>query len=97
MRPLLIGYFQHHCVGKYFYIGLFKLGDESARVFGAGQLLAEEVQAEAVMYALLKYAAQIVIALQNQHLRARLVRLQRRRQTRRAAAYHDYIIVIHDP
>ena len=22
---------------------------------------------------------------------------QRRRQTRRAAAYHDYIIVIHDP
>ena len=70
-----------------------RLRDVPRGVFRPGQLLAEGVQAEAVVDALVQNAAQLHVALQNQNAAAPgVIRRDRGRQTGRAAADDDNVI-----
>ena len=69
-----------------------ELPDESSRILGACQTLAEADESESVMHALLENTAELVLALYKQHIRAVLVRGYRGRKTCRAAAEDYYII-----
>ena len=59
---------KHHSITAYLYIVLssYKLC-ESARVFGAGESFLEIVKSEAVVYALIKDTADVVISLKNKY------------------------------
>ena len=61
-------HFQHHRVQQHFDAAAVQLVDEALGILRAGQLLAEAVQAEAVVYALLEDAAQLAIPFQNDDL-----------------------------
>ena len=66
-------------------------------VFGARQLLAEIVQPETRVYALIEYAAETHIALQEQDARALFACGDRRRHTGGSAAYHQHVKPLHSP
>ena len=86
----------HHGVQLVFYAEIINLLDEAVGVLGAGQLLLEGVQAEAVVDALVEYAAQLAVALQDQHaLASVLSRGNRGGKSRGASADYDYIILLH--
>ena len=59
---------QHHRVGQDTDGGAAEHTDEPSRVFRAGQLLLEVVQAEAVVDALVQNAAQLTVALKDQNV-----------------------------
>ena len=82
----------YKCVYSVVYSEGEKLPDESSRIFGTCQTLAEADESESVMHALLEDAAELVLALYKQHIRAVLVRGYRGRKTCRAAAEDYYII-----
>ena len=70
-----------------------QLFDEAARVFRAGELLAEAVQAEAVVDALIQNAAELTVPLEEQDApQTRLPRGLRGGQPRGPAADHDQFI-----
>ena len=60
--PVLVQ-IQHHGIGADLNVGVLHHVDEAARVLGAGELLLEAVQAEAVVDALVQDAARLVVAL----------------------------------
>ena len=84
---------QHHRVQPDFDVRALQTADEALYILRPGQFLAEEVQAKAVVDALLQNAAQRAVALEDDDLRLRrfLSRLQRRRQARGPAADDDYV------
>ena len=70
--------------------------DVALGIFGAGQLLLEAVQAEAVMDTLAQNAAHLVFALQHQQVfHARLTRGDGRRHACRARADDQHVHILH--
>ena len=65
---LVAGQVQHHGVQLVGDTELLRLLNEAGRVLGAGQLLLEGVQAEAVVDALVQNAAQLVVPLEDEQV-----------------------------
>ena len=84
---------EDHRVGPDLRAGLRRLLHEPPRVFGAGELLAEVVQAEAVVDALAQDAARGGVALQHDdsRVRPRLARRDRGREAGGTAADDDHV------
>ena len=82
----------YKCVYSVVYSEGEELPDESSRILGACQALAEADESESVMHALLENTAELVLALYKQHVCSVLVRGYRGRKTCRAAAEDYYII-----
>ena len=98
IHDLFAGKIQHHGIGPDLDLRRLQLVDKPLGVFRAGKLLAEIMQAEAIVNALLQNAAQLLVPLQHQNLRLRrgFPGGKRRRQSRRAAADdYDIITIFH--
>ncbi len=63
---LVSGYVNNHCVELIGNFILLYLIDKALRILGAGELLLVDVKAEAVMDALVEYAARLVFALEDE-------------------------------
>ena len=82
----------YECVDSVIYSEGEEFSDESSRIFGAGQTLAEANESETVVHALLENTAELVLALKEQYVGAVFVRRDSGRKTCGAAAEDYYII-----
>lgn len=93
---VVIGGGEHHSVGLNDNVGVLNELDEARGIFGAGQLLAEVVQTEAGVYALLKDTAESLCALEYDYLfNAAFTRLERGGHACGASADNGKIIFKH--
>ena len=82
-----------HGVELVLYAPFKSLTDEAVGVLGACQLLLEGVQTEAVVNALVEYAAELLVALEDDHAaRSAVVCGYSRRESRGTSADYHYII-----
>ena len=93
---VVVGDGEHHSVGLNDNVGVLNELDEARGIFGAGQLLAEVVQTEAGVYALLKDTAEGLCALEYDYLfNAAFTRLERGGHACGASADNGKIIFKH--
>ena len=93
---VVVGNGEHHRVGLYDNVGVLNKLDETRGVFGTRKLLAEVVQTEAGMYALLKDTAESLCALEYDYLfNAAFARLERSGHACGASADNGKIIFKH--
>ena len=93
---VILGYLESHCVGLVFNTLLVDELNESVGVFGAGELLAEVMKAEAGMYALLEDAAEGLGSLEDEYaVNAAFLCLECGSHACGASADYNYIIIKH--